>query len=252
MGAGDLLAEDDDEEKEDQWSEAYLPGALEQAGPASLPGSSDLVSFLRPSGPEALPSWNAGFSPTGSPEAHFTASTKFQGHQHFKALYIRSQALKEENAMLQRKMMAIQSFSETQIEMMRTLEARLLKEEHHYLEAVVQKAEQKLELMEKRARKAEKQVQRLKQEKCLLQEQVAHLKLENQALLEVEVTNLAVVRHNTDMALRSLHLVLDKAHSSIKQLISGAERLNLVAEILKSIDKISEMKEKEEEDEEEG
>lgn len=36
-----------------------------------------------------------------------------------------------------------------------------------------------------------------------------------------------------------------------RQLISGAEKLNLVAEILKSIDKISEIKDEEENEEEE-
>lgn len=51
-----------------------------------------------------------------------------------------------------------------------------------------------------------------------------------------------MVKQNTDVALQNLHVVMNSAHASIKQLVSGAETLNLVAEILKSIDRITEVK----------
>ena len=54
--------------------------------------------------------------------------------------------------------------------------------------------------------------------------------------------SLTVVKQNTDVALQNLHVVMHRAHSSIKQLASGAETLNLVAELLKSIDRITEFK----------
>lgn len=270
-GAGDLLAEDDEDDEEDVWGGAYLPAALEQARSVRVTSSSaprsDFVSFLStPSeltvGPESLPSWTlgdstAGISPAESPDTDFTASPECLGDRHLRSLHISYETLKEENAKLRRKLTEIQSFSETQTEMVRTLErkleAKMVKEEsdYHDLETMVQQVEQNLELMTKRAVKAENQVLKLKQEMSLLQVQISNLKLENQALHSGEGASLAVVKQNTDTALRSLHLVMDNAHTSIKQLISGAEKLNLVAEILKSIDKISEIKDEEENEEEE-
>ena len=54
--------------------------------------------------------------------------------------------------------------------------------------------------------------------------------------------SLTVVKQNTDVALQNLRVVMHRAHSSIKQLASGAETLNLVAELLKSINRITEVK----------
>ncbi|XP_055988922.1 endosome-associated-trafficking regulator 1 isoform X2 [Sorex fumeus] len=267
-GAGDLLDEDDDDD-EDSWAGAYLPVSLEQARPARAAANtsprSEYVSFFSPSelspGPECLPSWTLGdpdacISPTGSP-GDFTHRESL-GDRHLRALQISYEALKEENSKLRRKLTEVQSFSETQTEMVRTLErkleAKMAKEEsdYHDLESVVQQVEQNLELMTKRAMKAENQVLKLKQEMSLLQIQVSNLKLDNEALRSGEGASLTVVRQNTDTALQNLRLVMSNAHTSIKQLISGAEKLNLVAEILKSIDKISEIKEEENEEEEES
>ncbi|XP_062937965.1 endosome-associated-trafficking regulator 1 isoform X6 [Cynocephalus volans] len=98
----------------------------------------------------------------------------------------------------------------------------------------------------KRAVKAENQVMKLKQEISLLQAQVSNLQRENEALRSGQGASLTVVKQNTDVALQNLHAVMNSAHASIKQLVSGAETLNLVAEILKSIDRISEIKDEEE------
>lgn len=130
----------------------------------------------------------------------------------------------------------------------RQLEAKMMKEERdfHDLESAVRQVEQNLELMTKRAVKAENHVVKLKQEVSLLQAQVSNLKRENEALRAGQGASLTVVKQNTDVALQNLRVVMHNAHASIRQLVSGAETLNLVAEILKSIDRISEIKDQEE------
>ncbi|XP_042101383.1 endosome-associated-trafficking regulator 1 isoform X6 [Ovis aries] len=131
----------------------------------------------------------------------------------------------------------------------RKLEAKMIKEEsdYHDLESVVQQVERNLELMTKRAVKAENHVLKLRQEVSLLQAQVSNFKRENEALRSGQGASLTVVKQNTDVALHNLRVVMNNAHASIKQLVSGAETLNLVAEILKSIDRISEIKDQGEE-----
>ncbi|XP_043326015.1 endosome-associated-trafficking regulator 1 isoform X2 [Cervus elaphus] len=263
-GAGDLLDEDEDED--DGWNGAYLPSAMEQTHSSRVAAStspcSTYVSFLsNPSelvGPESLPPWtlsdsDSRISPTGSPSADFTAHGESLGDRHLRTLQISYEALKDENSKLRRKLTEVQSFSETQTEMVRTLErkleAKMIKEEsdYHDLESVVQQVEQNLELMTKRAVKAENHVLKLKQEVSLLQAQISNFKRENEALRSGQGASLTVVKQNTDVALQNLRVVMNNAHASIKQLVSGAETLNLVAEILKSIDRISEIKDQGEE-----
>ncbi|XP_078188283.1 endosome-associated-trafficking regulator 1 isoform X19 [Callithrix jacchus] len=159
--------------------------------------------------------------------------------------------LKDENSKLRRKLNEVQSFSEAQTEMVRTLErkleAKMIKEEsdYHDLESVVQQVEQNLELMTKRAVKAENHVMKLKQEVNLLQAQVSNFQRENEALRCGQGASLTVVKQNANIALQNLRGVMSGAQASIKQLVSGAETLNLVVEILKSIDRISEITDEE-------
>ncbi|XP_058549535.1 endosome-associated-trafficking regulator 1 isoform X2 [Neofelis nebulosa] len=265
-GAGDLLDEDEDEDEDEGWNGAYLPSSVEQTrslgGAASTSPCSTYVSFFStPSelvGPETLPPWtlsdsDSRASPAGSPSADFAAPGESLGDRHLRTLQISYEALKDENSKLRRKLTEVQSFSETQTEMVRTLErkleAKMIKEESDYrdLESVVQQVEQNLELMTKRAVKAENHILKLKQEISLLQAQVSNFKRENEALRSGQGASLTIVKHNTDVALQNLRVVMNNAHSSIKQLVSGAETLNLVAEILKSIDRISEIQDEEEE-----
>ncbi|KAB1280106.1 Endosome-associated-trafficking regulator 1 [Camelus dromedarius] len=262
-GAGDLLDEDEDED--DRWNGAYLPSAVEQThssrvAASTSPCSTYISFFSNPSelaGPESLPAWtlsdsDSRVSPAGSPSADFAAHGESLGDRHLRTLQISYEALKDENSKLRRKLTEVQSFSETQTEMVRTLErkleAKMIKEEsdYHDLESVVQQVEQNLELMTKRAVKAENHVMKLKQEISLLQAQVSNFKRENEALRAGQGASLTVVKQNTDVALQNLRVVMNNAHTSIKQLVSGAETLNLVAEILKSIDRISEIKDEEE------
>ncbi|XP_032979809.1 endosome-associated-trafficking regulator 1 isoform X3 [Rhinolophus ferrumequinum] len=262
-GAGNLLDEAEDED--DGWNGAYLPSAVEQSHSARVAASpspcSTYVSFFSsPSelvGPESLPPWtlsdsDSRASPAGSPGADFAAHGESLGDRHLRTLQISYEALKDENSKLRRKLTEVQSFSEAQTEMVRTLErkleAKMIKEEsdYHDLESVVQQVEQNLELMTKRAVKAENHVMKLKQEINLLQAQVCNFKRENEALRSGQGASLMVVKQNTDVALQNLRAVMDNSRASIKQLVSGAETLNLVAEILKSIDRISEIKEEKE------
>ncbi|XP_053413825.1 endosome-associated-trafficking regulator 1 isoform X2 [Nycticebus coucang] len=243
-GAGDLLDEEEDED--DGWTGSYLPSAMEQTHSARVTASTSpcgtyLSFFSTPSeltGPKSLPSWTLSDtdsrvspgSPTGSPGTDFAAHGESLGDRHLRTLQISYEALKDENSKLRRKLNEVQSFSETQTEMVRTLErkleAKMIKEEsdYHDLESVVQQVEQNLELMTA---------------------QVSNFKRENEALRSGQGASLTVVKQNTDVALQNLHVVMNSAQASIKQLVSGAETLNLVAEILKSIDRISEIKDKE-------
>ncbi|XP_011812678.1 PREDICTED: serologically defined colon cancer antigen 3 [Colobus angolensis palliatus] len=265
-GAGDLLDEEEDEDT--GWSAAYLPSAIEQTHPERVragisPCSTYLSFFSTPSelaGPESLPPWALSdtdsrvspASPAGSPSADFAAHGESLGDRHLRTLQISYEALKDENSKLRRKLNEVQSFSEAQTEMVRTLErkleAKMIKEEsdYHDLESVVQQVEQNLELMTKRAVKAENHVVKLKQEISLLQAQVSNFQRENEALRCGQGASLTVVKQNADVALQNLRVVMNSSQASIKQLVSGAETLNLVAEILKSIDRISEIKDEEE------
>ncbi|XP_048201900.1 endosome-associated-trafficking regulator 1 isoform X2 [Perognathus longimembris pacificus] len=265
-GAGDLLDEEEDED--DGWNGAYMPSAVEQTHSSrpttsTSPCATYLSFFSTPSelvGPESLPPWTLSdtdsrvspASPAGSPNTDFAAHGESLGDRHLRTLQISYEALKDENSKLRRKLNEVQSFSESQTEMVRTLErkleAKMIKEESdfHDLESVVQQVEQNLELMTKRAVKAENHVMKLKQEINLLQAQISNFKRENEALRSGQGASLTVVKQNTDVALQNLRVVMNSAHASIKQLVSGAETLNLVAEILKSIDRISEIKDGEE------
>ncbi|KAM4849534.1 endosome-associated-trafficking regulator 1 isoform X1 [Urocitellus parryii] len=265
-GAGDIVGEEEEDE-DSGWNGAYLPSAVEKthssrATASTSPCGTYLSFFSTPSelaGPESLPPWTLSdtdsrislASPAGSPSAEFTTHVESLGDRHLRTLQISYEALKDENSKLRRKLNEVQSFSETQTEMVRTLErkleAKMIKEEsdYHDLESVVQQVEQNLELMTKRAVKAENHVIKLKQEINLLQAQVSNFKRENEALRSGQGASLTVVKQNTDVALQNLRVVMNSAHASIKQLVSGAETLNFVAEILKSIDRISEIKDEE-------
>ncbi|XP_008047399.1 serologically defined colon cancer antigen 3 isoform X2 [Carlito syrichta] len=267
-GAGDLLDEEEDEDTDPGWTGIYLPSAMEQthsvrATSSTSPCGTYLSFFSTPSelaGPESLPPWTLSdtdsrvspASPAGSPSTDFAGHGESLGDRHLRTLQISYEALKDENSKLRRKLNEVQSFSETQTEMVRTLErkleAKMIKEESdfHDLESVVQQVEQNLELMTKRAVKAENHVMKLKQEINLLQAQVSNFKRENETLRSGQGASLTVVKQNTDVALQNLRVVMNSAQASIKQLVSGAETLNLVAEILKSIDRISEIKDEEE------
>ncbi|XP_069729483.1 endosome-associated-trafficking regulator 1 isoform X1 [Phaenicophaeus curvirostris] len=203
---------EDEEEEEEEWSGSYQPLVVEQA-------------HLGPTGSLT--------APPGLPAPRQPSYEE----------------LKEENASLRSKINKLQIFSETQADKLRKLEKKLeenkVKEEKEAqdLEAMVQHVEQNLQLMTKRAVKAENSATKLRQENALLQVQLNNYKTENEALRSGQLASLAVVKRNADLALQNLLTVLTTSRSSIKQLVSGAESLQLVADLLKSIDRISEVSE---------
>ncbi|KAH0502977.1 Serologically defined colon cancer antigen 3-like protein [Microtus ochrogaster] len=220
-----------EEEEEDGWNGTYLPSAVEQthssrATENSSPCGTYLSFFSNASelaGPDSLPPWTLSdtdsrispTSPAGSPNADFTALGESLGDRHLRTLQISYEAWPGElNSVFP--LLRVRTLE-------RKLEAKMIKEESdfHDLESVVQQVEQNLELMTT---------------------QLSNFKRENEALRSGQGASLAVVKQNTDVALQNLHVVMNSAHASIKQLVSGAETLNLVAEILKSIDRITEVK----------
>ncbi|NXK18607.1 SDCG3 protein, partial [Arenaria interpres] len=98
-------------------------------------------------------------------------------------------------------------------------------------------------LFQKRAVKAENNATKLKQENALLQVQLKNYKTENEALRSGQSASLAAVKRNADLALQNLLAVVTSSRSSIKQLVSGAESLQLVADLLRSIDRMAEVPE---------
>ncbi|NWI96338.1 SDCG3 protein, partial [Pitta sordida] len=154
--------------------------------------------------------------------------------------------LKEENAALRNKINKLQILCETQAEKLRKLEKKLeenkIKEEKEAqdLEAMVQHVEQNLQLMTKRAVKAENCAAKLRQENALLQAQLSNSRLEAESLRAGQA-GLAVAKQNAEVALQHLLRVTSSSRSSLRQLLSGAESLQLVADLLRSIDRISEV-----------
>ncbi|XP_032623604.1 endosome-associated-trafficking regulator 1 [Chelonoidis abingdonii] len=253
--AGDTLLDEEEEEEDAEWSGCYQPAAVEHthlAGPGSAsPGPSALESFYGErtgwSGLEDSAPWQLDESdPLGCAEQGLApAGGAGEGHHHAPQPSFRE--LQEENARLRSKINQLRFFSETQTDRVKKLEKKLeenkIKEqkEAQDLEAMVQHVEQNLQLMTKRAVKAENNIIKLKQENALLQVQLKNYKTENEALKTGQSASLAVVKQNADTALQNLLRVITNSRSSIKQLVSGAETLQVVAELLKSIDRISEI-----------
>ncbi|NXE10041.1 SDCG3 protein, partial [Lophotis ruficrista] len=105
----------------------------------------------------------------------------------------------------------------------------------------VQQTEQTLQLMTQRALEAESNVEKLKQEISILQGELESFRVENKNLRAGQTTSPGATKHNIDFALQNLHRITAGVNLSIRQLASGAESLHLVAEVLKSTGKISEV-----------
>ncbi|KAL7978463.1 hypothetical protein Chor_004280 [Crotalus horridus] len=267
------------QEDEEDWSGSYQPSAVEEAhlvrAPSASLSSSPLNSFscnlseLQTFSPDQLggndhlscsclgkgdqSSLSGGMSPEDGLcrllQLRYQENIETQHHTDFEAsqglLGTLWETLAELSLCIPAKEIKVDSFLlSTRIRHLeRTLEKNKRKEEKeaHELEAMVQQVEENLQLMTKRAMKAENSVIKLKQENLHLQVQLENYKLENQALRSGHLESLAVVKQNADVALQNLLAVIARSKSSIKQLVSGAEELQLVADLLKSLDKISEI-----------
>ncbi|XP_060613747.2 endosome-associated-trafficking regulator 1 [Anolis sagrei] len=203
---------DNDEEDDDEWSSSYRPSAIEEA----------LSLSATPSSPSPLWPLRATTSPQNGGDAFLPLQSYHE--------------LKEENSQLRSRICEVETVSEMRAERIKQLEKTLEEnqrkeaKEARDLEAMVQQVEENLRRMTKRASKAESSAVKLKQENALLQVQVENYRTEKEAM-----------KRNADVALHNLLMVLTKSRLSIKQLLSGAEELEIVAEFLKSMDKITEM-----------
>ncbi|XP_032852607.1 endosome-associated-trafficking regulator 1-like [Tyto alba] len=169
------------------------------------------------------------------------------GDRQLPALQGTDNVLKEENVMLRRVVRSMQRSLESQActvqRLERQLKASRTKEERkaRELQSFVQQTEWGLQLMTQRALEAERSVEKLKQEVFILQGKLESFKVENENLRAGQATDLGAVKHNIDFALQNLHKIVTGTNRSIRQLTSGAKSLHLVAEILKSTGKISEI-----------
>ncbi|XP_072209151.1 endosome-associated-trafficking regulator 1 [Excalfactoria chinensis] len=191
--------------------------------------------------------WSGCYRPAAAEREHLGAASCGGGGAGAAPRQRSYEELRAENAALRRRIRELQEIAGAQADTMKKLERKLeenkIKEEKEAqdLEAMVQHVEQNLQLMTKRAVKAENNATKLKQENALLQVQLKNYKQENEALRSGQSANLAVVRQNADTALQTLMAVISSSRSSIRQLVSGAESLQLVADLLKSIDRVSEL-----------
>ncbi|NWR22737.1 SDCG3 protein, partial [Emberiza fucata] len=152
--------------------------------------------------------------------------------------------LKEENAILRSKINKLQILSETQAEKMRKLEKKLeenkIKEEKEAqdLEAMVQHVEQNLQLMTVSV--GFRLSSDVRKKFSPVSAELRNCRLEKEELRAGQA-GLAAAKQNAEAALQQLLRVTASSRASIRQLLSGAESLQLVADLLKSIDRISEV-----------
>uniref|UniRef100_A0A1A8AIR5 Endosome-associated-trafficking regulator 1 n=1 Tax=Nothobranchius furzeri TaxID=105023 RepID=A0A1A8AIR5_NOTFU len=155
------------------------------------------------------------------------------------------QQLKGENISLRRTIRELQRSAEVDRHRLAELSEELLQrrrreeKEAQDLESMVQSVEQNLQLMTRRAVKAENSVSRLKAELQQLQVEAESLRSENNGLKAAESRIITNMRQNAQAASEYLDKTANHAHSSIQQLLSEAETLRLVSQLLQSIDRIS-------------
>lgn len=157
------------------------------------------------------------------------------------------QRLQEENTQLRRNVKALLKKAETDDRRLRELTEELHKRrlqeerEAQALETMVHSVEQNLHLMTKRAVKAENNVTKLRLELHKLQDQAEGYRSENERLRAGETVMLNTMKQNALVASQYLNKAAVNAETSIKQLMTGAETLCLVSQLLHSIDKISDL-----------
>ncbi|XP_041098820.1 endosome-associated-trafficking regulator 1 [Polyodon spathula] len=249
--------EEEEDEEEDDWNGSYQPAAIEEAH--KLGSSSSLVNTTRQ--PLASPSTecNEGASlhswwlETSYTDDSIASDDHEKEHDAyvkevlFRTLQHNHEKVKEENAQLRKQVKELLKISKAQkqkaIYLADELQKRTIKEEKEAraLESMVQSVEQNLQLMTKRAVKAENNVIKLKQEILQLQSQFEICRAENKQLRAGETAILNTMKHNAHVASEYLNKAASSAEASIKQLMSEAETLCMVSQLLKSIDKISEI-----------
>lgn len=247
------------EDFEEDWAGSYEPAALEEAQEFGLSRTVDSSTYSDPSslGTEEESSlveeslWQGtrqglvnyeGDDETSMVDLSYSNQTsKPEGRKNH------LQKLQEENAQLRKNVKTLLKKAEIDDcrlqELTEELRKRRLQEEREAqaLETMVYSVEQNLHLMTKRAVKAENNVTKLKQELHHLQGQVESYRCENERLRAGETAALSTMRHNAQVASEYLNKAALNAETSIKQLLTGADTLCLVSQLLHSIDKISDL-----------
>ncbi|XP_054843713.1 endosome-associated-trafficking regulator 1-like [Eublepharis macularius] len=243
---------------DDDWRERYPPSAFEKVHLSRMSNMTPCnpYSYNSPglSGVEAFSSWPFNDNDTcDSCPTHAKTVENYGPHEQpvenveYTSSHLSYHELKEENCMLRRKIKRIQNFSESQTQMVRNLERKLQatvnkeEKEAQDLEALVQQAEHSLQSMTQRALKAESDLEKIKQEMYFLQAELSCYKMENESLRSGQSTNMGAVKHHIDVALQNLLRVTSHAHATIHQLAFGAETLTFVADLLKSVGRMSEI-----------
>ncbi|XP_067868165.1 endosome-associated-trafficking regulator 1 [Heterodontus francisci] len=264
------------EEEDDNWSETYQPAVIEAAHEFSFSDSLYGVSYtpltLSPtelpqqdSAQYTPPEWLVEEEGQEEEKDSFLGDTVPQPappcdkpdppRDHFdlvsEVLYqsqlLTNEKLKEENAQLRRQTKEAKQLIKAHIKRTKRLEEELEKrkikeeKETRALESMVQQVEENLQLMTKRAVKAENTVTRLKQEFLLLQAELQQWKSENERLRSEDSIALNSAKSNARLASDYLVKAAQGAESTVKQLMSGVETLCLVSDLLRSIDRISEL-----------
>ncbi|XP_078498037.1 endosome-associated-trafficking regulator 1 isoform X2 [Lissotriton helveticus] len=182
-----------------------------------------------------------------TPDPDVVAHGDYSAHVRIQSLQVNCDELKEENSQLLMKMEEMQKIHDAQSEKIRILEKKLAEKqeaeekEAKALESMAQQVEQNLKTMTMRAKVAEGIAVTLKEEIVQLQGQLANYQTENAALRHLENAGLHATRKNAQLALEILNKTIYNAQCSLKQLLSGGESLNFVTDLLKSIDKITEL-----------
>ncbi|XP_076112947.1 uncharacterized protein LOC143080795 [Mytilus galloprovincialis] len=112
-------------------------------------------------------------------------------------------------------------------------------EENTALENMVQQIEANLTITTKRAVQAETTVSKLQSDVKGLQKLVTSLRSEND-LLRSGDHGLAEIRERTKYSSEQLASAANTAEQSLKQLLQGVDQMKILAQVLSSIDKISE------------
>ncbi|XP_061527225.1 endosome-associated-trafficking regulator 1 isoform X1 [Phycodurus eques] len=157
------------------------------------------------------------------------------------------QELHEENVSLTRAISALRRTSEANGRRAEALEEELQRgrqreeEEARDLEDTVRSVERNLREMTKRALRAESSVCGMKAELRQLQEELECARCENAKLRSSECDVVTAMKQNANMASDYLDKTTTRAHSSISQLLEGAESLRLVSQLLRSIHKMADV-----------
>ncbi|XP_062372387.1 endosome-associated-trafficking regulator 1 [Sardina pilchardus] len=222
----------DIDEPEEEWAGSYQPLAFEEAHNLGLCGTIDRIALS-----DGYPFTSFGNYETEKetfitdvPYQTCESNAEYGNGRHPK--------LKEENAQLKKHIKELLKKSEVDDQRIRHLTEELQNKkvqdecEAKALETMVQSVEQNLQLMTKRAVKAENTVTKLKQEIHQLQDQLE--------VYRGEVAVMNAMKRNAHTASEYLSKATRDAETSIKQLLTGAETLHLVSQMLNSIDKITE------------